>query len=334
MAVNTIGDLAMSAIFRSRNAELRSEIERVSKELSTGMVASVSDAVNADFGPVSSLEYSLSQLKAYRQSMSETAGFADAMQSSLETVRQSASGLSTDLISAGSAGNTVLSASLGTAAVQAFHATVGQLNTSIGGRSLFAGTATDSAALVDSSVILTALETAVASETSASGVKAVVDAWFAPGGAFDTVAYAGSTTALTPSLAGSDLRVDLGITAADGSIRDLLRGLALSALIASPPLSGAPAEKATAARLAGDVLLQANSDLIETQARIGVAEEALQGARTRNAIEIASLELGLSQLLSVDAYEAATSLEHAETSLELLYALTARTARMKLTDYL
>ncbi|SNT04054.1 flagellin [Tropicimonas sediminicola] len=334
MAVNTVGDLAMSYIFRSRNAQLKADMVRFSTELSTGQVASVSEAVNANFGPVSAMEHSLSQLEAYRQSISESAGLAGAMQSSLETIRQSALALSTDLLTSGSTSSAVHLDALGASAAQAFHAAVSQLNTSYGGRALFSGAATDRAALADSHAILSALEVAVATETTASGVKAAVDAWFDPGGGFDTIAYTGSPTPLAPMQAGANRAVDLDVTAADTAIRDTLKGLALSALMSSPPLSEAPSEQAVMAKTAGDLLLQANTDLLQTQARIGVAEETLEDAKTSNSSEIAALELGLAELLSVDVYESATKLEQAESSLELLYALTARSARLNLADYL
>ncbi|MFD0982127.1 hypothetical protein [Tropicimonas aquimaris] len=334
MAVNTLGDLAMSYIFRSRNAQLKSDMVRLSTELSTGQTASVSNAVNANFGPVSAMEHSLSQLEAYRQSMSESADFAGAMQSSLEAIRQSALSLSTDLLTSGTTVSAVHFDTLGTSATQAFHASVSQLNTSFGGRALFSGAATDRAPLADSHAILSALGSAVASETTASGVKAIVDAWFAPGGGFDSGAYAGSTAPLAPMQAGAHRDVDLNVTAADSAIRDTLRGLALSALMSSQPLSDMPSEQAVMAKMAGDLLLQTTNDLLQTQAIVGVAEETLENARINNASEIAALELSLAELLSVDVYESATKLEQAESSLELFYALTARSARLNLADYL
>ena len=79
MALSTVGDLAMSYIFRSRNAQTKSELARLSQEVATGQIASVSDAVQGNFGTLSAIENSLGQLNAYRRSINDAAEFAGAV---------------------------------------------------------------------------------------------------------------------------------------------------------------------------------------------------------------------------------------------------------------
>jgi flagellar hook-associated protein 3 FlgL len=334
MALNTVGDLAMSYIFRSRNAQTKSDLARLSQEVATGQVSAVSETVKGDFGTLSAIKNNLGQLEAYRGSINEAAGFTDAVQGTLESVRQTVEGISNDLLASSSIGQLELSSSLAGSAKDAFETAVSRLNTSFGGRSLFAGVATKNAAVAPAETILAALETAVSSETTASGVKSVVDAWFAAGGGFDSVAYVGSSTPLAPMAAGQGKQINVAVTAADAPLRDTLRGLALAALIDRAPLQSSSTQQAKMAVFASETLLQANTEMLEEQAKVGVAQESLETALASNASETSAMNLALSNILSADPYDRATQLKQAENQLEMLYTLTARTAAMKLSDYL
>lgn len=74
-------------------------------------------------------------------------------------------------------------------------------------------------------------------------------------------------------------------------------------------------------------LAEAQASLGETQARLDTGLTRLTGERD-------ALSLTLQDLVGADTYEAVTRLEEAQTQLEILYAFTARTARLSLTEYL
>ena len=65
----------------------------------------------------------------------------------------------------------------------------------------------------------------------------------------------------------------------------------------------------------------------ETQARIDETQIRLTGERD-------ALNLARNNLIGADPYEAAGQLEVVQTRLETLYAVTARTSRLNLTEYL
>ncbi|WP_068108492.1 flagellin [Tropicimonas marinistellae] len=334
MALTTVGDLALSYIFRSRNSQVKADITRLTEEVATGQVASLADRLNGNFSTISSVEHSLTQLAAYESSITEASGFASAVQDSLEAVRETAGTLSADLLTFSNSENGTISSALGTASMDAFDLAISRLNMQFGGRSLFAGVATNSSALADANTILEELETAVSGETTATGVASVIDAWFASPAGFETIAYSGSAKALSPMSIGVGQTVSLDVTASDTAVRETLKGLAMAVLIDRLPLSNSPAEQMTMAGLAGQTLLNSNVSMLEVQAKVGVVQESLETASTRNTSETAAMELALSELISVDQYDAAAALTQAETQLELLYALTARTASLKLSDYI
>ena len=64
-----------------------------------------------------------------------------------------------------------------------------------------------------------------------------------------------------------------------------------------------------------------------SSARIGDADAS-------NQAQITTLKIAQLQMISVDPYEATTLLQQAQTQLEQLYTITARMARLHLTDYL
>ena len=70
------------------------------------------------------------------------------------------------------------------------------------------------------------------------------------------------------------------------------------------------------------------------QAGLGDAEARLDTRVIRLTGERDALNLARQTLIAVDPYEAATQLEQAQTQLQTLYAVTARTARLSLTGYL
>ena len=120
----------------------------------------------------------------------------------------------------------------------------------------------------------------------------------------------------------------------DMEIRKTLAGMALAALIEADPIASSPDNQIALATRSGEILLAANQSLLETQARIGTAQEAIEKAKVEAQSERSAMDLALSELMSVDLYERATQLEQVESQIELLYALTVRSSNLKLTNYL
>jgi flagellar hook-associated protein 3 FlgL len=254
-------------------------------------------------------------------------------QTSLGIVQGLASDLSGGLLGAGHLGQVSGVLLRSAEAEYSFGAALSALNSRHAGRYVFSGVAADQPAMAQADVILDALVAAVSLETTAAGVASVVDAWFAPGGGFDSVAYGGGTAA-APVMVAPGKSVSLNTTAEDPSIRDVLKGMGLAALVERPPLQGAPDQQLEIALLAGEVLIAGSDNMIEASARLGLAEEQIEDARTEMAAETTATSIALNDRVKADPFDFATDLQQIETQLELLYTLTARTSRLKLTDFL
>lgn len=334
MAIVTIGDLYSGYRTIGRNAQLKSDVDSLTHALSTGRKPDLAAAVRGDFVPIAGIERDLASRSAYTLAAREAADFTAAAQQALGRISDTVVELAPDLLTAADLDPAGLTGAVGLGAVESFEVVVNSLNGRFADRALFAGAATDAAALAPPADILAALQAAVAGATTATDVETIVEAWFDPGGGFDTVAYAGSADPLGAMRVAEDVEVPFRITAEDIALRDLFKGLALGALVRTSPAGGDPAEQAELARIAGLKLLNAQPGLQALRAEVGSAEARIEGATVRTATETAALDLARANILEADAYETAVKLESTQAQLEALYAVTARSARLSFTEFM
>jgi flagellar hook-associated protein 3 FlgL len=81
-------------------------------------------------------------------------------------------------------------------------------------------------------------------------------------------------------------------------------------------------------------MLESQSDLAILRSGIGSQEARTEAARVRNEAELAALKIARSDLYSADPYETATHLQLVQAQLESVYTMTARLARLSLSEYL
>lgn len=334
MALVSLGDMAQNFLLRSQNAQLKTDLQRHSQELSTGRTTDVGRRVAGDFSPLAGIERSLTRIGAFQTLTSEAGLLAGAMQAALSSIGDQASELTPSLLTAKQGSLPAHIDSIGAEAHSRFSTALLQLNAQLGDRSLFAGVATDGPAVADSETIMTALAGAVSSAVTADEVAQAVSDWFDDPAGFATVGYLGSSQALSPLTVGEGAQVSISASAADPEVRDMLKGLAIAALLDEGVLAGQPDQRANLATKAGEQLLSAQPGWTGLQSRLGVAEELIAEAESRNAAESSALQIARSNLISVDPYETATALQATQIQLETLYSITARLSRLSLTEYL
>lgn len=335
MSYISIGDMAQTYMIRRQNAHLTATATRLASELSTGQTSDVAKRFSGDFSIVSSIETSLSSMRTYKSVTNEAGQFATVMQATLENIQdQTTAAVSALLLTRSSASQTQID-NTAVDVRQKFDAAVSSLNTQVGGRSIFAGVATDGPAIASADVIMADLKLAIAGQTTAAGIEAAVNTWFdTPGGGYETVGYLGSATSLAPFKIGVGQEADVSITAADSEIRDTLKGLALAALVSEGALAGDLSEQTLLMKNAGDQLLSVGDRQTKVRANLGSVEAHIESISTQTTTEISALEIVKAELLSVDLYDTASELEAVQTQLETLYALTARMSRLSLVDFL
>jgi flagellar hook-associated protein 3 FlgL len=334
MSTTSLGDLAQSFTLRQRNATLRTEMSRLTEELSTGRVSDVRQVLQGNYSYLTDLERKLDVLNGYKVTTTEATHFAAATQSALERVENIGEALSSSLITSGnSAVGTAVKDTVAEAR-NALEALMATLNTKVSGRSLFGGTATDRPPLADADDLLSALGTALSGATNVADIQTAAQAWFDDPAGFDALIYQGSDTALSPFALSDTEKVSLDVRATDPRLKDLVRLVAVTALADDASLTLSTPDKAQLFVESGTMMLGARDGVISLRAGVGYAEARVDSAATRNAAEMTSLDFARGELLGVDPYETATKLEDIQFQLQSLYSVTVRMSQLSLVNFL
>ncbi|TNF20180.1 MAG: flagellar biosynthesis protein FlgL [Rhodobacteraceae bacterium] len=335
MNVSSIGDLSHSFMMRQRQADLKTDMLALQTEVTTGHAADTRKHLGGDFAHLSDIERSISMLDTYRFAINEAETMTLAMQSALGTIQDVSSDLSSGLLLAAQSGARQGLATVSADAEHAFSAIVSQLNGQVATRSLFSGAAYDTAALATGEEMLAALRTAVAGETTLTGVQSALDTWFdMPGGGFETDGYLGSTTDGTPLQLSDDVRVGLSLRADDTVFRNVLKATAMAALAGDEASGFSPDLQSSMVARAGTDLIELQPDLTDRIAGLGLVQSRIDDNKVRNEAASLTLEMSRNALLGIDPYESATRLDQVQSQIEALYAVTVRASRLSLLDFM
>ncbi len=332
--MNTYGDMARAFGLRNQSTLLKTDIQRLNTELATGKAADLASHLGGSYARLTGIERDMRLLDGFQVSIAEAEQFTELMQARLGQIGEVASEFARGLVSGDASSSAATSDTLADASRMHFSSVVSMLNSEAAGRNLFAGDTTDVSPLIDGDAILAELETVVAGATTAADIQSALDAWFSSPTGYDTFAYAGSTTAMAPLKMSATASVAVDIRADNAALKDVLKGLAMAALVDAPGTSLSTIEKADLFRQSGEDLLSAENGLIGLQARLGTAQEQIERWSVRNQSEMAGLEYAKGALLSVDPYETATELQAAQFQLEGLYTVTVRLSQLSLVNFL
>ncbi len=335
MPIFSVGDMAQSLILSRQGASLKTALQQLSTEVTTGLTSDQTARLKGNYVPIAGIESSLSQLAAYSSVTSETQVITSAMQQALGTIREQSLALSTALL-AGSASNPIVGVTaLGADAEHRLETVMSVLNTRVGGRSVFAGIATDQSAVASTDTLITTLQAAVTASgaVSSADVQTAVNTWFDdPAGYAATIYQGGDVLGVVPIGPGQTAQID--VTATDPAIIQTLKGLALGALLSRGILAGSDIARADIAKRAGESLASSQTSIVDVGARLGTTEANIQNAATRNDAEKSALEFARLNLLSVDPIETAAKLQQTQDQLQTVYTVTARASRLSLVNFL
>ncbi|MEM7632062.1 MAG: flagellin [Pseudomonadota bacterium] len=334
MNATSFGDLAQSFLLQRRGSDLKAEMNRLNEELVSGQVSDVKSVLAGNTSYLAGIENDLRTLAGYQTATNEAAFFTDAMQTSLDRVQSSSSGYSQDLITSARNGTEPILDQLSRDARNELETIVSALNTNVGGRALFGGTATGQTPVADVDTILGALRTAVAGSTTVDDMRTAIDTWFDSPTGFADTGYTGSATALSPMRIGEGETVSVAITAETGALREVIKGVATAALAEDSTLALTVEQKRDLLDRAGTDLLSDQDGLTAIRADVGAAQERIDIVATRNSAQSTSLEYARGALLSVDPYETATKLEEVQFQLQSLYTITARMSDLSLVNFI
>lgn len=332
---HTIGDLAQTFLLRARNTQLQRQNQTLLQELSSGQAADPIKHLRGDMGQLSIIDRDLAVLESHRLSASEARFTATAMQSALERVQDIGEGLVNSAISSTTLKNEFHLSLLSDQASQSLEDIVSTMNARPAGRAMFSGTLVDSPALISAQDIRALAMSELGGAATVNDVFDALDAFFdAPGGTFETSVYLGNDTGLAPLQLSEGEAVQLDIRADNPVSREILKYTAALSLASDPSLGLNGDQRHEMAKQAGLRLMDAQSAMTDLRSRLGYAEHRIDQATTRVSSELATLEQARNDLLAVDPFQTATDLETTQSQIEMLYTLTARSARLNLASFL
>lgn len=335
MSISSIGDLARGLALRQQGNNLKQQLARLTDELSSGKTTDPTRHLAGDFSGLTDARHRRALLDTYAEAARQGRTDTSVMQTALSRVRSDAQRLGEAAITyATSPGANAITASAAEAR-GTLGDMLGALNVSVAGRALFSGDRVSVRALASPQDFLTAVRTAAAGATSAADVTAAMDTFFdTPAGGFGTVIYQGSTEARAAYPLGEGESVTLDLHASDPALRTTLKQVAVMALLDDPGIALAREDSIALLRDAGDSLLNSGGRIGAIEADLGFAQERIDRASSRIAAETAGLDMLQTELLGIDAFDAATELEAVQLRMETLYTITARNARLNLVNFL
>lgn len=334
MLNNSIGDMSQAYMLRNRNTALKMDMQKLGQELASGQVSDVRSVLGGNLSYLSEIERSMATLDGYNVATTEATHYATGVQNALTRIQEQGVDLSSSLIIAGSTPVGMNSSDLSLAARSTLGSLVSNLSSSVAGRNLFSGTASDQIPLEGIDPLLDALRTVVAAEATPDDMMSAAKAWFDDPAGFAATVYQGSDTALAPFTLSDDESISLDVRATDPAVRNILFTTAIAALADDPALGLSQSDQASLHSKAGVAMISANNDVISLQARVGFAEAGIERISIRNAAERTSLEYAKGDLLGADPFETATRLEEVQFQLQSLYSITVRMSQLSLVNFL
>ncbi len=347
MKTSSVSTAALSNALRYAQARMQSDLVKASKEAATGKVADVGLALGSRTAQSVTFSRDLDRLNVIIDSNGLVAARLSSTQTSLGQLSSVAQNFLSSLTAATSGDSTAsLTQSAGQAALQQLTSI---LNTSVNGEFLFAGTNTDVKPISD-------FDAAGSPAKAAFNASFVAYFHFTP----DDPAAAGIsaaemddflTTEIEPQFLGGDWanwsnatdqpivsRIALSETTETSVSANTsgVRKLAMAATIVSQLLDGNVSQEAMQALVERAMTLvgESLSDLGQTQAQAGIAQQRVADANTRMNTQIDLFNRHVLDLEGVDPYEAANRVNDLVSHIQTSFALTARIQQLSLLNFL
>ncbi len=334
MNLNSLGDGVFYLAQSRTNTQLKTDLNRLTNQLSSGEIADKAKALKGDTARFSAIDHGLATLEPAIARNRETALLLDTMQRTLDGLNIQREAMAEDLTKINRESPDLQVDDAASNALSRFEAMVSTLNTEVAGKRLFAGTAVDGPALASAEDMLADLVTAVGGTTDFQTIEFEVNAWFNDaGGGFETVGYLGDTGNPMTRRLDENRNATIEARADNAEIRETLKGAAMAAL--ADALPGIGKQTKTALLFEGGLRLQsAAAQVVNMQAKVGFLENEVDRAITFQTAQQTSLSQARNDMANDDPFETATALQALQVQLETHYQMTARLARLSLAEYI
>ncbi|MFE3835793.1 flagellin [Pseudogemmobacter sonorensis] len=315
-----------------QGAALRSGLEQATSELASARHNDTGAALSGDFTALAGIDAARARIRGHTTAMTEARLLSDGMQAALGVIAEAAESLAANITTTAVTHDPLQVNMMAGQGRQSFETVVNTLNTSVAERALFGGVISSNAPLPDADVLLTALEAATSGATTAEDAMQAIEDWFAAPTGYAAL-YGGGASRAPISIAEGE-SVDLGLTALDPALRDTLSALAGVALLDRGLLGGNDAARSSLVLKAGESIFAGAEARSLISSRLGIAQERIAVAQSRNSAEDHSLQRARVELTEADPYEVAARLKDFEARLEAFYTVISRISQLSLTGFL
>jgi flagellar hook-associated protein 3 FlgL len=323
------------------NNLVKANLLRAQTELTTGLKQDRVSATNGDTSKLMALERAIGEVDARAANIAMAQTRAAATQTALSSIMSFTEKLPVQLWDEnfGQAGTKVdLN---GVEAETALKQVMDRLNTQVAGRGLFNGavgaapTFNAGAAPGPAENLIATIRTAIDAAPNVAAALTAVDEFFSnvtpiAGGTFDDF-FAGDGTA--PGVDLGDSKTTYAIRGDAQALKDVMKGLALAAALRGSNKEADAAFARTALAAAGDALATGRDGVTVEQARLGSIEARMEDALSRDAAEKTTLSITRMDLIGRDGFDAANEVQELENRLQMIYAITARTADLSFVNF-
>lgn len=346
--VGAISTYSLSNDLRHAIMEMQARLNKSQREMSSGRVANLSEALGVDVSRDFAFGIRKDDLHAISQTNDVVASRLDATQASLDSIVQTAKDFRSALILAQKDGSAAALQSEATTALSTFIAT---LNTTAAGEYVFGGVNTDIAPIVDyfatpPAANKQALDTQFLATFGAPQSNPVVSSITASqmqsflNGSFANLFATGNWTAGWSNASSQTIqsRISLSqtqvtsVTANDPALQKLAAAYTMVSDLGLDSLS-TPAYE-TVVQNAIQYVDDAITGLIQLQASVGVMQKNVATANDQISSQDGLLQTYIGQLEDVDPAEAASKANDLMTQIETAYSLTSKISQLSLVKYL
>lgn len=331
----TLGDMSLSFQNARQTSEIKTRLQTLAQELSTGKVADITSHLGGDTNRLSSIDTEIAVLDSYAIAGADLDRFLTQQSLVLNATNDVRQSLASEFISI-TTGATEYAIDDGAARGRSnFNTLVANINTSFGDRSLFAGTAMDGPTLASADIMVADIVATIGGATTEAAISAAIETWFDdPAGGYATVGYLGDTGAAPTRKIGANDTVELAGRADDPAIRDVLKGAAYAAVVDA--LSGTlnMAAKSALIQQSGLILNESASGLIRLTSDVGATAARVEEVNVGQAAQRTAFAIARNDLTVADPYETATALQDVQRQLEMQFTMTARLSGLSLVNYI
>ncbi len=316
--------------------QIKSNLDRVSREAVTGQIADITAASNGNLGDIHLIKKSLDDIEHGNQINSIVGSRLELVSLGINGSRAAIAGMdikATTALAVGEAGGIDI---VSDEARSAIFSVITSLSVTHGKRHLFSGDTIDTPAFAGATdQLLSDVEAILQGAATAADAQTALDTYFNdPAGGFKTNIYQGSDTSPGPVNLSNGERIDMNIRGDDPAIINTLRGLSV---LAAATKMGQPYDSdvfKTVFQSGISSVSNGNQALISIEATLGIYSETVDKADQRNAFEEISLTEAYQGIVGRDQFEAAAELQSLQVQLESAYTITARMANLNLVNFL